>query len=43
MQHDTTSETATSVIETQENRTNIFDIPLEDNSNCPYDIQDNDL
>jgi hypothetical protein len=43
MQHDTTFEAATSVIETQESRTNIPDISLEDDSDYPNDIQDNDL
>jgi hAT family C-terminal dimerisation region len=43
MQYDTTFETATSAIETQESGTNIPDIPLEDNFDDPYDIQDNDL
>jgi hAT family C-terminal dimerisation region len=43
MQHDTTFDAATSTIETQENSTNIPDIPLEDYSDDPYDIQDNDL
>jgi hAT family C-terminal dimerisation region len=40
MQHDTTFETTTSAIETQESGT---DIPLEDDSDDTYDIQDNDL
>jgi hAT family C-terminal dimerisation region len=43
MQHNITFEAATSVIETQESGTNILDIPLEDDSDDPYDIQDNDL
>jgi hAT family C-terminal dimerisation region len=43
IQHDTTFEATTSVIETQESGTNIHDIPLEDDSDDPYDIQDNDL
>jgi hAT family C-terminal dimerisation region len=43
MQHDTTFEAATFAIETQENSTNIPDIPLEDDSDDPYDIQDNNL
>jgi hypothetical protein len=43
MQHDTTFETSTSAIETQESGINIPDIPLEDDSDDPYDIQDNDL
>jgi hypothetical protein len=44
MQHDTTFEAVTSAIETQESDTNILpDIPLEDDSDDPYDIQDNDL
>jgi hAT family C-terminal dimerisation region len=43
MQHDTTFETATSAIETQESDTNIPNIPLEDDSDDLYDIQDNDL
>jgi hAT family C-terminal dimerisation region len=43
MQHDTTFEAATSAIETQESGTNIPDISLEDDSDDPYDIQDNDL
>jgi hAT family C-terminal dimerisation region len=43
MQHDTTFEAATSAIETQESGTNISDISLEDDSDDPYDIQDNDL
>jgi hAT family C-terminal dimerisation region len=43
MQYDTTFEAATSAIETQESGTNTSDIPLEDDSDGPYDIQDNDL
>jgi hAT family C-terminal dimerisation region len=43
MQHDTTFEAATSVIETQESGTDIPDIPLEDDSDGACDIQDNDL
>jgi hAT family C-terminal dimerisation region len=43
MQHDTTFEAATSAIETQESGTNTPDIPLKDDSDGPYDIQDNDL
>jgi hAT family C-terminal dimerisation region len=43
MQHDTTFETATSVIETEESGTDIPDIPLEDDSDGACDIQDNDL
>jgi hAT family C-terminal dimerisation region len=43
MQHDTTFEAATSAIETQESGINIPDISLEDDSDDPYDIQDNDL
>jgi hypothetical protein len=43
MQHDTTLEAATSAIKTQESGTNIPDIPLEDDFNGTYDIQDNDL
>jgi hAT family C-terminal dimerisation region len=43
MQHDTTFEAATSAIETQKSGTNIPDIPLENDSDDPYDIQDNDL
>jgi hAT family C-terminal dimerisation region len=43
MQHNTTFEAATSVIETQESGTNIPDISLEDDSDDPIDIQDNDL
>jgi hypothetical protein len=43
MQHDTTFEAATSIIETQESGTNILDISLEDDSDDRYDIQDNDL
>jgi hAT family C-terminal dimerisation region len=40
MQYDTTFEAVTSTIETQEIGTNI---PLEDDFDDPYDIQDNDL
>jgi hAT family C-terminal dimerisation region len=40
MQHDTTFEATTSAIETQESDVNILDIPLEDDSDDPYDIQD---
>jgi hAT family C-terminal dimerisation region len=43
MQHDTTFEAATSAIETQESDNNIPDIPLEDDSDGSYDVQDNDL
>jgi hAT family C-terminal dimerisation region len=43
MQHDITFETATSAKKTQESGTNTTDIPLEDDSDGPYDIQDNDL
>jgi hAT family C-terminal dimerisation region len=43
IQHDTTFEAAISAIETQESSTNIPDISLEDDSEDPYDIQDNDL
>jgi hAT family C-terminal dimerisation region len=43
MQHDTTFKSATSAIETQESGTNIPNIPLEDDSDDPYDIQDNDF
>jgi hAT family C-terminal dimerisation region len=43
MQHDTTFEAATSAIETQENGTDISDIPLKDDSDGACDIQDNDL
>jgi hAT family C-terminal dimerisation region len=43
MQHYTTFEAATSAIETEESGTNIPDIPLEDDSDDPYYIQDNDL
>jgi hAT family C-terminal dimerisation region len=38
MEHDTTFETATSAIETQESGTNIPDFPLEDDSDDPNDI-----
>jgi hAT family C-terminal dimerisation region len=40
MQHDTTFEAATFAIETQESS---IDIPPEDDSDDPCDIQDNDL
>jgi hAT family C-terminal dimerisation region len=40
MQHDTTFEATTSAKQTQESGTNI---PLEDDFDDPYDIQDNDL
>jgi hypothetical protein len=43
MQHDITFEAAKSAIETQESGINILDIPLEDDSDDPYDIQDNNL
>jgi hAT family C-terminal dimerisation region len=43
MQHDTIFETTISAIETQESGTDIPDIPPEDDSNGPCDIQDNDL
>jgi hAT family C-terminal dimerisation region len=43
MQHDTTFEIATSAIEIQESGTDIPDIPPEDDSDGPCDIQDNDL
>jgi hypothetical protein len=43
MQHNTIFKAATSVIETQESSTNIIDISLEDDSDDPYDIQDNDF
>jgi hAT family C-terminal dimerisation region len=42
MQHDTTFETATSVIETQQSGTDISDIPLEDFDGA-CDIQHNEL
>jgi hypothetical protein len=40
---DTTFEVVTSAIETQKSSTNIPDIPPEDDSDDPYDIQDNDF
>jgi hypothetical protein len=43
VQHDSTFEAAISTIETQESGTNILDISLEDDSDDPYDIQNNDL
>jgi hAT family C-terminal dimerisation region len=43
MQYDTIFEAATSAIETQRSSTNNPDIPLEDDSDDPYDIQDDDL
>jgi hypothetical protein len=38
-----TFEAARSAIKTQESGTNILDISLEDDSDDPYDIQDNDF
>jgi hypothetical protein len=43
MQYDITFEAATSAIETQESGINTPDIPLEDDYDGSYDIQDNDL
>jgi hypothetical protein len=43
MQHHTTFEAATSVIETEENNTDILDIPPEDDSDGACDIKNNEL
>jgi hypothetical protein len=43
MQHDTTFDAATSVVETQERGTDIPNIPLEDDSDGACEIQDNEL
>jgi hypothetical protein len=43
MQHDTTFDAVTSVVETQERGTDIPNIPLEDDSDGACEIQDNEL